>query len=150
MLSQAKHQLIRPFAATACSPRALGLPSHDEITALEHVDMLRLNGFELAVDEDAPVGHRVKLVAQPVSKDTVFGVADLEELLDLISGAPAGEVVRPTKARRMFASRACRKSVMIGKALNPNQMRAVLRHMGTMDQPWVSAPSLCLLLLCLC
>ena len=120
------------------SPRALGLPAHDELTAIEHAPMLRLNGFELAIDEDAPVGHRVKLVAQPVSKDTVFGVSDLEELLDLVGSAPAGEVVRPTKARRMFASRACRKSVMVGKALNANQMRAVVRHMGTMEQPWVS------------
>ena len=128
-----------PAVALFCSrrPRALGLPSHDEITAIEHAAMFRLNGFELAIDEDAPVGHRVKLVAQPVSKDTVFGVADLEELLDLIHAAPSGEVVRPSKARRMFASRACRKSVMIGKALNANQMRAVVRHMGTMDQPWV-------------
>lgn len=144
-----------------CSPRALGLPSHDEITAMEHVEMLRLNGFELQIDDEAAVGERVKLVAQPVSKDTVFGVsgkspallpharpseslltscwaADLEELLDRINGAAAGEVVRPSKARKMFASRACRKSVMIGKALNTSQMTAVVRHMGTMDQPWVS------------
>lgn len=55
-------------------PRSLNLPSHDEITAMEHLDLLRLNGFEVLVDEDADVGERVKLLAQPVSKDTVFGV----------------------------------------------------------------------------
>lgn len=41
---------------------------------MEHLDLLRLNGFVMLVDEDADVGERVKLLAQPVSKDTVFGV----------------------------------------------------------------------------
>ena len=129
------------------SPRPLNMPSHEEITAMEHLDVLKMNGFEVVVDEEADVGQRVKLKAQPVSKDTVFGVegtfllplpccqadplfSDLEELLDLINSRSAGEMVRPSKARKMFASRACRKSVMIGKALNVNQMttvRSVLR-----------------------
>lgn len=33
-----------------------------------------MNGFELLVDEDAEVGKRVKLLAQPISKDTIFGI----------------------------------------------------------------------------
>ncbi|KAF7295704.1 DNA mismatch repair protein MutL [Mycena indigotica] len=36
----------------------------------------------------------------------------------------------------MFAMRACRKSVMIGMPLTVSQMTSVVRHMGTMDQPW--------------
>lgn len=36
--------------------------------------MLRINGFEVLVDEEANVGQRVKLVGQPVSKDTTFGI----------------------------------------------------------------------------
>lgn len=55
-------------------PRSLNLPSHEEITALENVDMLKMNGFEVLVDEDAPVGQRVKVTALPVSKDTTWGV----------------------------------------------------------------------------
>ncbi|BGP71465.1 DNA mismatch repair protein PMS1 [Rhodotorula toruloides] len=122
------------------APRSLGLPSADEITALEHLDLLRLNGYEVAIDEDAQIGERVKLVAQPVSKETVFDVGDFEELIHLIESRGGGEVVRPSKARRMFASRACRKSVMIGKALSASQMYSIIRHMGGMDQPWVSTP----------
>ncbi|BGP25673.1 ATP-binding mismatch repair protein [Rhodotorula toruloides] len=118
------------------APRSLGLPSADEITAMEHLELLRLNGYEIAVDEDAQIGERVKLVAQPVSKETVFDIGDLEELIHLVESRGGGEVVRPSKARRMFASRACRKSVMIGKALNANQMYSIIRHMGRMDQPW--------------
>ena len=66
-------------------------------------------------------------------------------------------MVRCTKARAMFAMRACRKSVMIGKSLTKPQMTQVsfgsvfirhekpctltfqlLRNMGTIEQPWVS------------
>ncbi|GAA5999464.1 ATP-binding mismatch repair protein [Rhodotorula paludigena] len=118
------------------APRTLNLPSADEIIAMDNLDLLRLNGYNVLIDEDADVGERVKLVAQPVSKDTVFDVGDFEELVDLIGTRSGGEVVRPSKARRMFASRACRKSVMIGKALNAKQMTTILRHMGGMDQPW--------------
>ncbi|ORY78094.1 hypothetical protein BCR35DRAFT_305273 [Leucosporidium creatinivorum] len=109
-------------------PRSLNLPSHDEITAMEHLELLRLNGFEVLVDEDADVGERVKLLAQPVSKDTVFGVEDFEELLELIKSSSTGEIVRPSKARKMFASRACRRSVMFGKPLTSNQMTTSCPH----------------------
>lgn len=66
---------------------------------------------------------------------------DLEQLLHLLSDGsrPAGQMVRCTKARSMFAMRACRKSVMIGKTLTRNQMVTLLRNMGTIDQPWVCA-----------
>lgn len=57
------------------SPRVLNLPSHDEITAIEHLELLRLNGYDVLVDEDADVGERVKLLAQPVSNKTVFDIA---------------------------------------------------------------------------
>jgi DNA mismatch repair ATPase MutL len=66
-------------------------------------------------------------------------IKDLEQLLHLLSDGsrPAGQMVRCTKARAMFAMRACRKSVMIGKTLTRSQMVALLRNMGTIDQPWV-------------
>lgn len=33
-----------------------------------------MNGFELAIDENAELGQRVSLLALPVSKGTEFGV----------------------------------------------------------------------------
>lgn len=56
--------------------------------------------------------------------------ADLEQLLHMLSDSsrPEGQMVRCTKARTMFAMRACRKSVMIGKALTKAQMVTVSRH----------------------
>ena len=54
-----------------------------------------------------------------------FQYADLEELLHLMQDQPAGRMVRTSKARAMFAMRACRKSVMVGKALTSAQMTTV-------------------------
>ncbi|KAF9431560.1 Mismatch repair endonuclease pms2 [Entomortierella beljakovae] len=45
-------------------------------------------------------------------------------------------MVRCSKVRSLFASRACRRSVMIGKVLNHGQMKRIVRHMGEIDQPW--------------
>jgi DNA mismatch repair protein PMS2 len=36
----------------------------------------------------------------------------------------------------MLASRACRKSVMIGDPLTKVQMQKLLKHMGEIDHPW--------------
>jgi DNA mismatch repair protein PMS2 len=153
---------LRLNVADINRPRPLQLTAGDEIVAVENLDILRSNGFEVEIDEDQIPGRgeRIKLSAMPVSKETTFDfkgkhlltirfqcatlIADLEQLLHLLSDGsrPAGQMVRCTKARAMFAMRACRKSVMIGKTLTKNQMVALLRNMGTIDQPWV-----CLLLL---
>uniref|UniRef100_A0A1A8N8Z4 PMS2 postmeiotic segregation increased 2 n=1 Tax=Nothobranchius rachovii TaxID=451742 RepID=A0A1A8N8Z4_9TELE len=38
--------------------------------------------------------------------------------------------------RQMFASRACRKSVMIGTALSVGEMKKLVVHMGEIEHPW--------------
>ena len=43
----------------------------DELLAIENMDVLRQNGFEVEVDNGEGT-HHLKLVAQPVSKDTTF------------------------------------------------------------------------------
>lgn len=58
-------------------PRPLGLSASDEITAVERLDVLRANGFEVSFTEEAPVGQRLHLVAQPQSKATVFDMKGL-------------------------------------------------------------------------
>ncbi|KAF9051593.1 hypothetical protein BJ165DRAFT_1449908 [Panaeolus papilionaceus] len=119
-------------------PQSLELTAGDEMLATEGLDVIRQNGFEIEVDESAPIGRgsRLKLTAQPTSKDTVFNMKDLEEIIHLMRDRPSGQMVRCSKARSMFAMRACRKSVMVGMPLTHQQMTSVVRHMGTMDQPW--------------
>lgn len=113
---------------------------------MENLETLAQNGFELSVDEDAPYGRgeKIKLVAMATSGETVFDAKDLEELIFLLQDHHSGKMVRCRKARAMFAMRACRKSVMFGKSLTRSQMTQVTRHMGTIDQPWVSPCPKCM------
>ncbi|KAK0481600.1 hypothetical protein IW261DRAFT_1471496 [Armillaria novae-zelandiae] len=123
-------------------PQLLELTAADELLTLERLDILKQNGFEVEGGdqyedvEDAETGSKLRLTAQPVSKSTVFNMKDLEELIHLMHDRPPGTMVRCSKARAMFAMRACRKSVMVGMPLTKGQMTAIVHHMGTMDQPW--------------
>uniref|UniRef100_A0A2K5YIU9 PMS1 homolog 2, mismatch repair system component n=1 Tax=Mandrillus leucophaeus TaxID=9568 RepID=A0A2K5YIU9_MANLE len=83
----------------------------------------------------APVTERAKLISLPTSKNWTFGPQDIDELIFLLSDSP-GVMCRPSRVKQMFASRACRKSVMIGTALNTSEMKKLITHMGEMDHPW--------------
>ncbi|TFK22541.1 DNA mismatch repair protein MutL [Coprinopsis marcescibilis] len=129
-------------------PRTLELTAADEMVASEHLEVLRDNGFEVEqfggdeCDEVASQGGRLRLLSQPVSKSTVFDMKDLEELIHLLRDIPAGRtkgMVRCSKARAMFAMRACRKSVMVGMPLNRKQMATV--RIPTLDNgSWCLIP----------
>ncbi|KAK1961510.1 DNA mismatch repair protein MutL [Colletotrichum sublineola] len=123
-------------------PKQLELTALEEEIVMENISALDVNGFKVSVDSSGnqPVGSRCKLLALPLSRETTFTLSDLEELISLLgdhhltkahSSAP-----RPSKVRSMFAMRACRSSVMIGKALAQKQMEKLIRHMGELDKPW--------------
>lgn len=119
-------------------PKVLDLTAVEEEIILNNSDALLKNGFVINVDEsgDSPTGQRCKLISLPMSKEVVFDIRDLEELLALLSETAGSGVPRPSKVRRMFAMRACRGSIMVGKTLTLNQMEKVVRHMGQIDKPW--------------
>ena len=123
-------------------PYKLDLTAIEEETVLDNNETLLKNGFQVEVDTsgDEEVGRRCKLISLPMSREVTFDVTDLEELIALLAENPssssAENVPRPTKVRRMFAMRACRSSVMIGKTLTLKQMGALVRKMGEIDKPW--------------
>lgn len=146
-------------------PKKLHLTAQEEITVVDHMKMLNMNGFYLDYDPQAQVSHRLQLVTLPVSEKVVFDLQDFEELVFLLSQqtassygslegededdgcesghhhkqrphSPQDKMVRCSKVRALFASRACRRSVMIGHVLNHTQMKRIVRHMGEIDQPW--------------
>ena len=49
---------------------------------------------------------------------------------------PGGAIVRLPKAIAMFASRACRHSIMIGTPLSHKQMDDIAKSMVDVEQPW--------------
>ncbi|XP_051925592.1 mismatch repair endonuclease PMS2 [Hippocampus zosterae] len=117
------------------APQKLHLTAINKNILMENIDVFRKNGFEFQIDEDAQVMERVKLVSLPTSKNWTFGPADIEELIFMLSDSP-GVMCRPSRVRQMFASRACRKSVMIGTALSTSEMKKLVGHMGEIEQPW--------------
>ncbi|XP_034050228.1 mismatch repair endonuclease PMS2 [Thalassophryne amazonica] len=117
------------------APQKLHLTAISENILMENMEIFRKNGFEFLVEEDAPVMERVKLVSLPTSKNWCFGPADIEELIFMLTDSP-GVMCRPSRVRQMFASRACRKSVMIGTVLTTGEMKKLVVHMGEIEHPW--------------
>lgn len=140
-------------------PRTLDLTAIEEEIIIENNPTLLKNGFLVSVDQsgDFAVGQRCRLLSLPMSREVTFDVKDLEELIALLADSPLASfsdstvsavgltpaarmmqntTPRPTKVRRMFAMRACRSSVMVGKALSRGQMERLVRHMSEIDKPW--------------
>ncbi|KAK5256320.1 ATP-binding mismatch repair protein, partial [Cryomyces antarcticus] len=119
-------------------PKVLDLTAIEEEIIDAHSEALAKNGFVVEIDTsgDSHVGQRCRLLTLPMSKEVVFDTRDLEELLALLSERAGSGIPRPSKVRRMFAMRACRSSIMVGKALTTKRMESVVRHMGEIDKPW--------------
>lgn len=118
-----------------------------EAILLDHLHLFELNGFKFEIDDcdgrenlDGSITtSRVKVAAKPFSKNWSFGREDIEELIFMIQETEGrvNGVLRPSKVRSMFASRACRMSVMVGHSLSGASMKRVVSQMGTIKYPWV-------------
>uniref|UniRef100_A0A1I8EKK6 DNA_mis_repair domain-containing protein n=1 Tax=Wuchereria bancrofti TaxID=6293 RepID=A0A1I8EKK6_WUCBA len=117
------------------SPRVLDLGVVKEAILRDNIDIFNYNGFEFQFDDEELVGKRALLTAIPVLQSWQFSISDIDEMLSVLCDFP-GMMYRPAKLRKLFASRACRKSVMIGSSLTMLQMQKIVRHLGTLDHPW--------------
>lgn len=115
----------------------LELSATNEIILIDNLPIFHKNGFKFKINNDKPTTKRVSLIAKPFSKNWNFGKEDIEEMLHMLYEAPNSTEIRPSRVRTMFASRACRKSVMIGDALTQGQMKRIVGQMSALDQPWV-------------
>ncbi|XP_068723012.1 mismatch repair endonuclease PMS2-like [Montipora capricornis] len=116
-------------------PQRLELTAANEAILMDNVEIFQMNGFEFEIDQSAQAMNKIKLVSLPMSKNWTFGVEDIEELIFMLSDSP-GMICRPSRVGKMFASRACRMSVMVGTALNQTQMKRIVSHMGKIEHPW--------------
>ena len=146
--SDEKYNFERLSATTTLVSQRLVHPHPLELTAVEeeiilaNEHSLSANGFIVEMDTSHEE-RRAKLTSLPMSKEVTFTPTDLEELLALVMDNPPSSststspyIPRPSKVRKLLASRACRSSVMIGKTLQKAQMENIVRHMGSMDKPW--------------
>lgn len=121
---------------TLTIPQRLEMTADNEMVLIDNLEVFEKNGFKFDIDEKGPPTQRIKLLGKPYSKQWEFGKDDIDELIFMLKDAPRGTLCRPSRIRAMFASRACRKSVMIGKPLSQSIMRKLINHMGEIEQPW--------------
>lgn len=137
-------------------PRKLELSSIEKLTIMNNLQIFEKNGFKFKSkfksenedeneddDEDENRYDNSKqeemyLTSLPYSKNTIFDIKDLNELIQLVDDRvmSASSIPRPTKVRSMFAMRACRSSIMIGQSLNTPKMENIVQHLATLDKPW--------------
>lgn len=119
------------------SPKPLQLTAANESLLLDKLEIFNKNGFKFKINEEAEATKKISLTAIPVSKNYVFGKDDIDEMLFMLQDDTNKTTVRPSRLRAMFALRACRKSVMVGRALSRHEMKKLVEHMGKIEQPWV-------------
>ncbi len=138
-------------------PLKVEVSAAEELVIMDNLSIFEANGFKLNIDKsDAAIpGSRIYLEAIPYSKSTKFGVEDIHELASMLSEnndeglnyvsklTLTNEDLFVNKSKiclpkfiSMFASRACRSAVMIGKALTMNEMKAIVNNLATIEQPW--------------
>lgn len=137
-------------------PQELQLSSIDRMIVLEHLDIFSKNGFTIISedkndnddddrsgddDDNNESSRKLYLKSTPTSKKTVFGISDFNELVTLIKenqgmGKQSMESLKCSKIRLMFAMRACRKSIMVGRPLTHKAMIKVVRNLNGLDKPW--------------
>lgn len=116
-------------------PEKLELTAIQEITLIENLKIFEINGFKFLIDHDAAPTQKIRIHSKPFSKKWEFGKDDIEEMIFMLQDAP-NTMCRPSRIRTMLASRACRKSVMIGTPLQKPQMKKLLTQMGEIEHPW--------------
>uniref|UniRef100_A0A1I7UAU6 Mismatch repair endonuclease PMS2 n=1 Tax=Caenorhabditis tropicalis TaxID=1561998 RepID=A0A1I7UAU6_9PELO len=116
------------------TPTALGFGSVQELVIRDNLPIFQANGFDFKFrEEDGCL--KTFLTARPELLSQQLTNSDLEEILAVVSEYP-NQMYRPVRIRNIFASKACRKSIMIGKPLNHREMTRVIRHLAKLDQPW--------------
>ncbi|CAG9315377.1 unnamed protein product [Blepharisma stoltei] len=130
---------IQPFVI----PKPLKLSPSDEVWLLDYLQILRINGFSLQYNENNEPGSRLTVCAVPISKNIVFDTDDLYEMIEKLKKVcfiqdedSISRLIRPNKYRAMFASRACRKAVMIGDSLEMRHMKEIVANLSKLEQPW--------------
>ena len=116
-------------------PMPLEITPAQETVLVDNMDIFLKNGFAFDVTNSGDMTKNIKLVSVPTNRNWTFGVSDVEELIFMLTDSP-GVTCRPSRVWQMFASRACRTSIMVGTALNTAEMQKLLRHMGEIEHPW--------------
>lgn len=101
--------------------------------------------FDIEIDENEPrIDRRCRVLSYPTisgAHSCVFGIDEIDEILSHLTDSTQQtrqeEHYESSRLRKVFASKACRMSIMIGTDLTKKQMISVVRHLAQLAKPWV-------------
>jgi len=93
-------------------PKPIEITVQVELVVLENLTIFKKNGFTFKLNETKLPGRRLSLITIPSCKRIVFDEDDIIELADKICSND--QEPKLSKISKMFASRACRSSIMFG------------------------------------
>lgn len=115
---------------------SLNLSVAEELALEENLDLLLKLGFRIEVDPLLPSTKRVAVLAMPYFEKLRLGRDDIREIMGRVANGEGMRSFCCTKVMRMYASMACRSSVMIGTALSRGKMDEILQNLSKLVQPW--------------
>lgn len=125
-------------------PKPLYLDSIQERVIMENEALFNSKGFEFLIDKSKMPGFKVLLTCTSICRG--YGIEehldkdDIQELIDVVKDSPSSaNEYSLKKVKRFAATRACRRSVMIGSKLTRGQMQDIVHKMADLKNPWACA-----------
>eukprot|EP00760_Papus_ankaliazontas_P029648 PhM_4_TR4330/c0_g2_i1/m.73647 len=87
---------------------------------------------------DGSVTREVLLSAIPATMGVIYTDDDVDDVLTSVCDrhCPGNKVPVSGRVRHAMATKACRRSIMIGTALDMRTMREVVARLAWLEQPW--------------
>ena len=131
-------------------PKPIPLDPSRQVLLQQHLNLFQRLGFDIEIDEnETRLDRRCRILTYPTvsgAQRCVFGLDEIEEILSHLADSSEHsrqeEHYESSRLRKVFASKACRMSIMIGTDLTKKQMINVVRHLGHLAKPWVRGPFL--------
>ena len=149
-------------------PKTIPLDPSRQVLLQQHLDLFQRLGFvhgalhrwptrrsvrsrfEIEIDEEeARLDRRCRVLSYPTvsgAQACAFGIDEIDEILshltDSTQHACQEEHYESSRLRKVFASKACRMSIMIGTDLTRKRMIDVVRHLAQLAKPWVRRATL--------
>ena len=135
---------------TLLVPKYLELAPSAEHILIENMHLLEKSGYEMQVCVNRKIGNRIQLTCVPMSaySNKLLNLKDIDELIFILTESDQGSIsmssseqtnvteLKSSSLRAFYASKACRKSIMIGTALNHAEMKRVVNHLSEIEKPY--------------
>ncbi|EDR29212.1 DNA mismatch repair protein pms2, putative [Entamoeba dispar SAW760] len=121
---------------TLISPLQVTMSCDDEIFVQENIELFTQFGFEVIFREDKEVTQRVFLTKVYHRGKNFFGINEFSELVQQLKGCRNDMKVIVKKKHKIFATEACRMSIMIGDSLGREEMKKIIKRLVELNKPW--------------